>query len=275
MIHLPILARFCIVVISKAYSSNTCLLNYRAICWCSFSNIIWWPWHIQSWLRYYAVHQQQCSRSPKAKKPWIWQIIYHWPWFVQDKSWLGKEWKQELSRSFRQCLLLHWLCDYFAYAGSPIVWAFQDADFALSSEEAEHIVLSRGLHIMIHFINLFWWSWQESKEFLPIYNSHGLCQVFENNAACIESAKEPSYHLGLSTPWQFNCFTFIVSSPQAHSWCQTYQQHKWMNCRYIHQATLCSALRYLRENLIGVWIKGISRECAKFRHSVYQPSPIT
>jgi len=133
----------------------------------------------------------------------------------------------------------------------------------------------KGLHIMIHFINLFWWSWQESKEFLPIYNSHGLCQVFENNAACIESAKEPSYHLGLSTPWQFNCFTFIVSSPQAHSWYQTYQQHKWMNCRYIHQATLCSALRYLRENLIGVWIKEISRECAKFRHSVYQPSPIT
>ena len=104
-------------------------------------------------------------------------------------------------------LTMWWL---LAYAGCTIVWAFkiQTLNCPVCYRGRAYCTLQRSA-IKIHFINLFERIWQ-SKTFLPICNSHGIFQVFENNAACIESAKEPSCHIGLSTPWQFNCFTVIV-----------------------------------------------------------------
>jgi len=70
---------------------------------------------------------------------------------------IGQRMEMRTVQKFQTMFIVALTISLLAYAGSPIVWAFKDADFgfALSTAEAEHIALSRGLHIMIHFINLF------------------------------------------------------------------------------------------------------------------------
>jgi hypothetical protein len=77
------------------------------------------------------------------------------------------------------------------YAGCPIIWASKmQSVVALSTTEAEYIALSTALREVICMMNLL----KELKQRgipIPFTKPKVTCRVFEDNAACIELAKEP------------------------------------------------------------------------------------
>ena len=77
------------------------------------------------------------------------------------------------------------------YAGCPIMWkTTMQRLVALSTTEAEYIALSTALRDVITFMHLL----EELKERgidIPFVKPTIKCNVFEDNAACIQVAKEP------------------------------------------------------------------------------------
>ncbi|KAL7561436.1 hypothetical protein ACA910_009292 [Epithemia clementina (nom. ined.)] len=77
------------------------------------------------------------------------------------------------------------------YAGCPILWASKIQPLiALLTTEAEIIALSSALREVIHLMELL----NELRSFkipIPFCKPKIKCQVFEDNAACIEVSKEP------------------------------------------------------------------------------------